>query len=229
MKLWDFLVDHGADRGAIKEHLGFLDRKPWIRTTRKGKLIVPQGVEPMGKLHRRYLADKRKLDPDEIEAVWGVQGIANAPRLPWRLFIPIVHRRHILSWTTRAIVDSITPKYLSATPNEEVVPGKELIYGIDKAIHACAIVEGPGDVWNIGPGAVATLGTSYTQAQLVLLSRFAFRLIIFDNSRPAQRRARELADQLAVFDGETVIGRLDAPDPGSAGKREIAEIRRMLR
>lgn len=228
MKLWDFLVAVGVSHEECKRRLGTLDRGLPDRREAPGRLVIPAGVEPMGKAHRACLK-RRGLDPDVIESLWGVQGIAKSPKLAWRLFIPIRWRGKAQSWTTRAISDENKPKYLTAKPHEEAISSKELLYGHDLANHACIVVEGPGDAWRIGPGAVATLGVAYSKAQVLKLSRFSLRIIAFDNDPKAQQRANILAGQLSVFDGETVIARLDSADPGSASQREVNELRRMLK
>lgn len=214
-----------ADR--VREVLGIsgLSVSPKKKRT-KGELKLPVGLVHLQTCHRRYLT-KRKFDADVLEKVWGLMGIGLAHRLAWRLFIPIHYQGKVVSWTTRRIDD--TPgglRYITAKSTEEEMPCKSLLYGSDHVRHAAVVVEGPADAWRIGPGAVALLGTGWSKAQMAKLAKVPVRTIIFDNEPEAQRRARRLADSLGVFPGRTRVAEINAADPGSAGEKEVALIRK---
>lgn len=193
-----------------------------------GTLKVPAGVGKLLPAHLKYI-ESRRFDPDYLRKVWGVKGIGLAARLAWRLFIPIIDHGAMVSWTTRAITDNVTLRYISAKPDEEKVPAKSVLYGADYAGHSVVVHEGPTDVWRTGPGAVATLGTSFSRAQVLALSRIPRRLIVFDAGDAAQRRAKQLLDSLSAFDGRSYIAVLDAVDPCSASEREVSFLRKFLR
>jgi len=183
----------------------------------------PAGIVPIGGPHKRYLRS-RGLDPEEISQVWGVRGIALAAKLSWRLFIPITYRGVLVSWTTRAIGNRVSLRYISA-PAEMAQNPKDFIYGLDYCTHTIVVVEGPVDVWKIGPGAGALLGTTFTTAQVKQLAQIPRRFICFDSSKEAQSKARELCEQLACFPGETTNLVISAKDPGEASEAELKEIR----
>jgi hypothetical protein len=194
-----------------------------------GQLVLPPGRRPLLPGHRTYLA-KRGLDPDEIAETWGVEAIGQASgawrAYRWRLFIPVHHHGEIVSWTTRAIKKSAKQRYLSASMEQEAVAHKTLLYGADMCHHAIIIHEGPIDVWATGPGAVATCGTAYTEAQLLAMSRYPVRVVCFDADTEAQARARELADALSVFPGTTHNVELETgKDTAEADPAEVAELR----
>lgn len=191
-------------------------------------LQVPSGIGPLHARHRRYLRS-RGFDPDVIEQVWGVQGITIAPRLSWRLYIPIVEKGKQVSWTTRAVGERVEQRYISASAEEESKNHKEVIYGADFCHHSVVIVEGPTDAWAVGPGAGATFGTAFLPAQVRRLIEFPHRFICFDSSPEAQRQAEELASQLACFPGITENIQLDAKDPGSASRKEIKLLRKVAK
>lgn len=182
------------------------------------------GLEPP---HEEYLRN-RGFDPREVERIWKVDGTSLNERLPWRLFIPIIYNGQPVSWTTRAIAKG-TPhhrRYVSARPEEEAIPHRRILYGVDFVRSAVIVHEGPIDVWATGPGAVATMGTGYTPAQVELLSRVPLRVIAFDSDRMAQRRAKALCRDLAAFPGRTLQVRLSCKDAASCPKEEIAELRK---
>lgn len=199
---------------------------PARRHKPKGTFIEPAGIQSLFlPVHRTYLQN-RGFDPDQIWEFWGVRGIGLACRLAWRLYIPIHHHGRTVSWTTRAILDDATQRYISARDSESEVPKRRLLYGADHVRHAAIVVEGPTDVWRIGPGAVATLGVAFSRAQVLILSRYPVRVVCFDNEPDAQKQAKKLCRLLHAFPGQTHLVELDAADPGSASKREVARLRR---
>lgn len=190
-----------------------------------GSYTEPAGLGKLLRIHRRYLI-KRLFSPDEIEALWEVSGIGLAPRLSWRLFIPITLNGERVSWTTRSVSDTAPRRYISASKKEETQNHKRLVYGSDFCRDTIVAVEGPIDAWRVGPGAGALFGVSYTTAQVEKLAKYPKRFICFDNSRSAQAQAEKLASELSAFDGKTSIIQLDAEDPGSASKKEIRLLRK---
>jgi len=114
-------------------------------------LILPSHIGPLGTTHVRYI-NKRHLHHLDLERLWQVQGIGFFGKLKWRLFIPIIYKGRMVSWTTRTIGETGL-RYISAQPGQELMPHKTLLYGQDYVRHTVIIVEGPMDVWAIGPGA----------------------------------------------------------------------------
>ena len=191
-----------------------------------GKLVIPTGVEPMGKAHRRYL-EQRGFDPAYCEEVWGIKGIGLAPRLSWRLFLPITHRGKMVSWTTRAISNDVERRYLNASPEEEAMPAKHVLFGADLATHAVVVSEGQLDAIALGAGGVATSGLSYSREQVTLLSRFPQRTICMDAGPAAQEVARRLCQALSCYPGRTLrIQTETGKDLSRVSKNELQEIRK---
>ncbi len=191
-----------------------------------GKLKVPIGVEPMGELHQEYLHDRR-LNASRVARDWQVQGISGfGGHLRYRLFIPIHLRGQVVSWTTRSITKR-EPRYWAAKDDESSIPIERLLYGVDGCRNGIIVVEGPVDVWAIGPGAVATLGTRVSPAQLAQLSSFPVRVVCFDSEPDAQARARKLANDLSVFEGVTHNVVLETgKDAASASKDEVKALKK---
>jgi hypothetical protein len=189
-----------------------------------GKLVVPFKPGPLLGAHRRYL-ERRKFDPNKVARIWEVQGIGPDPRYGGRLYIPIRYRGEVVSWTTRSISDTHATRYRSASRDQEKINHKHLLYGIDYCRNAIVVVEGPTDVWRIGPGAVCTFGDGCTRKQLVTIASFPIRVIWFDSEPEAVKRAKALASQLEVLPGETYVVYGDSKDPGTASPAEIKEIR----
>lgn len=229
-RLWETLAHASSQplKAIVELCKGFTRERPAERILeRNNRLEMPAGVGKLLKPHRRYLAMKRKLDPDEIVSLWGIQGIGPISNIPWRLFIPIRMGVETVSWTTRSISDDVDLRYITATPKQERMSSRDILYGAENARHCIIIHEGPIDAWTVGPGAVATCGTGFSKAQVLLMSSFPVRVVCFDAEPPAQRRARDLCQMLEVFDGETYQVTLQTgKDPNSASKNEIKELRR---
>lgn len=180
--------------------------------------------------HRNYLQNERGFDPDEIQRIWSIQGIGpGSGKMQWRILIPIHDQAgRIVSWTTRSISNNPdVPRYISASPEEESVPHKSILYGSHLAGHSIVVCEGPLSAWAIGAGAAATLGVGYSEDQLMWMSRYPSRAICFDAEGPAQRRAEKLCRDLAVMPGVTENIVLESgKDPAECEESELAEIRR---
>jgi hypothetical protein len=219
----------GLEQKLVRQHVREVER---IRRRldesagRRGRLVLPPGIERMGPAHRRYLAD-RGFDPDVIEEVWKVQGTGISSRLPWRLFIPIHREGEVVSWTTRAVgAVAHANRYRGARRAESVYPRSSLLYGEDYCLHGVVVHEGPADVWATGPGAVCTCGVGFGAVQTARLARFPVRAVCFDNTPAAQRRARALCRQLEPFAGETYNVQVSGPDPAESPRDELLELRR---
>lgn len=212
---------------------GYLEAKQFLeglpshqtRIKHAGHLQLPQDRGPLYPVQLSYLA-RRGLDGPLLARLWGVEGIGlHGGRLQWRIFIPIHQNGEIVSWTTRTI-GSDSVRYISAKPEESLLPIKSLLFGADYARHAIIVCEGPFDVFSIGPGAVATLGVTYTSEQLYAMGKFPVRTVCFDNDPPAQQRAAKLCNSLTRFPGRTVnIVLVTGDDPAEADVDEIAQIR----
>jgi hypothetical protein len=224
-----------ADLGDVLNYLktasvGRLKVEPKLR----GKYAEPPGVGPLLPPHEKYIRRRRSddpWDPAEIQSVWGIGGIGPVKpgtklRIPWRLFLPVHVGGNPVTWTTRSIQPKSTLRYFAALPEMEDMPIKEILYGWDYVTHTVVVVEGPLDAWAVGPGAVATCGTSVTDHQITLLGTIPRRVILFDNGKAAQRRAQKLAVELACYPGTTEIVTIDGNDPASAPRAELEAVRR---
>lgn len=219
----------GRPYGEIKDATsGIITNKRSDAEKVKGTLIIPNGVEEMGRSHRNYL-ESRGFDAKHLSSFWGVKGISLKPSyLKWRLFIPVSYHGEVVSWTTRTIGNSPGNRYLNAKPEQEKISLRTLLYGEDFVRDTVIVCEGPTDVWRIGPGAVATLGVDWTPEQAEKIAKYSRRIICYDNLPDTKRQTRKLVSVLESFPGETMVVTLDSKDPGEAKPREIQQLRRFL-
>lgn len=226
---WEVLQRLGVGPGRIKELLGQFTSNPISKVQAgPGKLKEPKVKGPLQSAHKRYLQE-RGFDWKQLVQLWRIEGIGIHQRLGWRIYIPIAYRGATVSWTTRAIGNRVTQRYLSASAAEESVPHKHTCYGIDYCRHSVVICEGPVDAWAVGPGAVGLFGTAFTSAQVRMLVDIPNRFICFDSSTEAQQKAQGLAQQLACFPGSTENLIIDAKDPGEASDKELRLIRKITK
>jgi hypothetical protein len=190
---------------------------------KRGKLKIPDHLGRLSLSHLKYLRG-RGFDPIKLTKLWNLQAMGD------RIWIPIRFRGEVVSWTSRSIHDDYGLRYISADKSEESIPHKEILYGLDFVRNAAIIVEGPADVWNIGPGAIATFGTSFTHKQLEVISKIPIRAIWFDAEIKAQQQAKQLMNSLGVMPGDTflVTPDNDSVDPGSTDKSTINFLRKEI-
>ncbi len=201
-------------------------------SNKRGKLVKPKGLMPnLLTVHSKYLKG-RGFNCEEIQKVWKIESIGfGHGTMSWRIWIPIHYMGEVVSWTTRVAFNNhrTRTRYYSAKPDQEILPHKELLYGEDFARNKIVVVEGPLDVWAIGPGAVCTFGTAFTQTQVNRIAKYPVRSICFDNDPDAQRKAKELCKSLSVFPGETNMIVLDnCKDAGDASPADLKAIRRQF-
>lgn len=191
-----------------------------------GQLKLPDDVHPeLLVVHKNYLKS-RGFDYRHLRTLWDIQAIGMSADYSWRIFIPVYYQGQMVSWSTRSISHVAEKKYLNAPKKMESIPIKDLLYGEDFLRDTGIFVEGFTDAWNIGPGAAATMGVVYTQAQLEKMVKYHTRVVCFDNEPEAQRRALKLCDDLGAFPGDTYNVVLDAADPGEASAKEIKRLRK---
>ena len=191
-----------------------------------GTYTPPTQVVPFSKAGSTaaYLK-QRGYDLDYCEKVWGLGATGPFSDYPFRVFIPITHRKRPVSWTARAAKGQ-EPRYQTAMEHQKSMDEKKLLFGADKARDKVIVVEGPLGAIRVGVGAVATMGLAVTQAQLSRLTEYQSRVICFDSEPAAQRRANRLAEQLASFPGHTSVVELDADDPGEIAQAEKESLRK---
>jgi len=168
------------------------------------------------KEHKKYLTD-RNFNPEKLESEWELSSTKSlSGEWRWRIITPLKNMEsEIVGYTGRAIGLLTKPKWKTSSNEELTDDPKKLIYGIEKINDRVLIVEGPSDVWRMGPGTVGLLGIDWSVEQAHILRRIPHRYIMFDSEPVAQARARQLARWLSPFPGDTEIITGIKKDPGS--------------
>lgn len=190
-------------------------------------VVLPLGSEPLSHVAKRYL-NGRGLDADALEQEWGLLSTPGVGRTCHRVIIPIHYRGELASWTARSYVDDPV-RYISCSAEGERWPHKTLLYGWDKVRDVALVVEGPTDVWNIGPGAVCVFGTEWCSAQLDKLRKCGIVYVMFDPEPRARESARSLVKSLSLFlDNVEQVTLDNGKDPGSLSLEEVVAVRKEL-
>lgn len=186
--------------------------------------------ESLTKPYNSYLI-KRGLDPDEIEEKYKIRAGGIVGEWKYRLIIPIYQEKLLVSYQGRDITGNSDLRYKTLSVEKSVINPKFCLYNLDNAkdFSYIGVCEGVVDVWKLGDGFVATLGTSTTEEQVRKLSRYKNVFIVFDPEPNAQMRARKLGDRIAALGSkvELIDTGLDH-DPGDMTKEEVYYLRKEL-
>jgi len=204
------------------------DEGPKFKTRKYvDRLELPE-IQPLTPIAKKYL-EGRGYDPMKLAAIWGLKSTGHTGNYSFRIFIPVIHKGRMVSFTTRAITNNQQPKYKSCPDNKEIYHHKYTLYGADKTRESCVAVEGPADVWRLGPGSVGMFGIGFSEPQVKLLSKYKRVFIFFDPEEQAQLQADKLHYQLCARGVECIILQDDAGrDPGELGQKEADELMRDL-
>jgi len=200
---------------------------PTKTETRTGQIRPVPGAGPISQIHKQYLRN-RGYNAKALEKTWSLLGTKHlSAEWNWRVIAPIKNAvGTTVAYTGRAVSPEVKPRWRTTTNSAMKEDPRRLLYGIEKLRpnQGVLIVEGPGDVWRMGPGAVALLGIDWKEEQAHILSAFPRRFIMFDPGVVEQRQANRLASWLAAMPGWTeIITGIDC-DPGDMTQEEADQI-----
>ena len=190
------------------------------------ELHFPTNTCTIGQPHRKYLL-KRGFDPDEITQVFKIQGTGPVSRLKvngkslnykHRIIIPYHwgNRNQAVSFDSRDISNKHPSKYLACPSELEVIPHKDILYGMPMFWGDTGIcVEGCTDVWRLGVKTCAVSGIQYTVSQVRWLKRLFKKVyVVFDDEPQAQEQAQNLVNDLRFrgLKSERIV--INGSDPG---------------
>lgn len=155
-----------------------------------------------------------------------------------RLVIPVIQRRKLISWQARKFeTESKRPKYRNPPGSHKA----EWLYNMDTALlyDDIVIVEGPPDVWRVGPHAVAVFGKDLSEMQMAIMKTLwgerGQAIIMLDSvseDKTAGEKAVEMQQKLSqysVFPRGAWPAWLRQGDPGEADEAELEELEQQTR
>jgi len=193
---------------------------------KKKRFKLPSNTEPLQERHKNYL-EKRGFDPTQLEKEWNLLGTSIFSRLDSlsyksRIIIPFTWNGEVVSFDSRDITNHHPYKYMACPKERELIEHKRILYGNQEKWKETGIcVEGPTDVWRLGPTAFATSGIKFTTKQVeIIATSFKRVFIVFDNDRQAQKQAKLLAADLRFRGVDVYIVDDIEEDPGSMTNKE---------
>ena len=206
------------------------------------EVILPSHLydKPL-KIHKEYLLS-RDFKPSYLQRIYGIKYSGQVSKyvsqdrvidFRFRIIIPIYINGKLVNFTARDVTDTAEEKYKNCPTDDVLLTTKDCIYGYDTLVGDTAvIVEGPTDVWNMGPGSCGIFGLKYTDNQIKLLyNRKLKKVVLFmDNEKTAQKTAKTLAFELGSFVDDVFIMEPDSEisDPGSMTQEQVRKFWNMI-
>lgn len=196
---------------------------------KRSKTELPKNLENLSEVHYRYL-ENRNFDPIIIERKYKLKALGRSVRnedklFQYRIIIPIVMGGTIVNFVARDFTGKRSPKYVNQENKKAMLPTKNCLYNIDSVRDIILIVEGVTDVWRMGNGAVATMGTGFTTRQInqIIKRQPKKCFVMFDPEPNAQQQAEKLSHVLSNFMVTTIL-ELDTDDPANLTQKEADSI-----
>jgi hypothetical protein len=226
-----------AKTGLSKKQISLYKKKyihgAFILSKNKDKVEFASKVELPGsalnKFHKKYL-EKRGFDADFLEDKYKLLGTGISGYWKYRIIIPIYYRHQLISFQGRDYTNQQELRYVGLQKEKSVMDYKDILYGIDFCTSdTIAVVEGVTDVWRMGDGFAATFGTSMTENQIRVLSKYKNIYFLFDPELEAQEKAKKAATKLASIGRNVEIIDLEIDcDPGDLTQEESTYFRKLL-
>jgi len=183
---------------------------------------------PLTDSYKNYLENRRFSV--SLESKYSLMQAEVYSRYKYRLIIPVIMSGYAVGFTARDITGKSELRYLSCSDNEAIKPKSEWLYNVDSVRDSAMIVEGCTDAWRLGDGAIALMGTGFSEGQVVeLIKRKLKRIfIIFDAEENAQQRALSLARRLSPFVKTVEIVNIGSGDPADLSNDDAKYLRKEL-
>lgn len=205
----------------INQYRGFHYEAP-IREL-SPEVIMPNHLTDLTKFGKRYLK-KRGFDPKYLVERYGIKESGMLSELKvgnmtwdfrYRIIIPMIMNREIVSYTGRDWTGQQDPRYRNAPLEAGTIPTSECVYNLDTVTDRALIVEGPTDVWKLGPESIATLGVKFSHAQInvILKKKLKKVVLLFDSG--AEQQVQLLANTIGPYIDDLKIFIVEDQDPGS--------------
>lgn len=213
------LIQYGVNRSV----------RTYKKEIKKIEFQLPLGCKDLTQAHEIYLKN-RGFNVKEIEKLWGIKATGPVGKLGnidyrFRIVIPFYWNGEMVSFDSRDITGKQQNKYQACPKEREIIEHKKILYGNQEYWESTGIgVEGPTDVWRLGPCSVATSGIAYRPEQVRIIAQSFKRFaVVFDDESQAQAQARKLVAELK-FRGVDAWNIKIKGDPGSLKQHEADEL-----
>ena len=197
-----------------------------LTPNKRSSLKFPPGIIEMPDQASAYLQG-RKFDPVKLAETWGFKFTGPVGKYKFRIIAPIYHDGRLVSYQGRDYTGKSDLRYKACAKEDEVRDHKNCLYGswLVREKHV-VVVEGIADAWRFGPGAVATFGISFTDAQIALLAEYEKVTIVFDDDPQAVLQAGVLGELLKNINPniDVQIVTIQDGDPGELPQWEADKL-----
>lgn len=193
---------------------------------------LPSNVSMLTRAHHNYLKG-RGFDSAYLEKEFGLLGTGPISTLDdieyvFRIIAPIRWDDQIVSFQSRDYTEKQSLSYITCPRTREKIHHKYILYGRNPnpyiKMKKGIIVEGITDAWRFRGHAYATFGIGYTSKQVnVIRKMFEEVLVIFDEEKQAQEKARKLCIDL-LSRGVKVSNTVFDRDPGSLSQKKADKL-----
>lgn len=205
----------------------FVELKNDIRKRLGDNILPVEATKEFPEIHADYLKS-RNFNPTDLINQYNLFACYTNGKYKFRIIVPIIENGYIINFTAMA-VSGQSPKYEHCPNKYAIIPMKECLYNIDTVKDIALITEGVTDVWRMGGGCVATMGTEYTADQIKLLVDRGVKkaYVMYDSEYLAIKKARRMATALSVFmESETI--ELSDGDPGEFTNQQVMDLRKEI-
>ena len=195
-----------------------------------GSILPPQIINKWPTKHLSYLYKRGFKPVRKYIQKYKLLPVYTAGIYRMRIIIPIYNMGKLVNFTARDITGKTDLRYKHCPNNQAIIPRRELLYNIDNVPgDTIILVEGPTDVWKIGNGAVASMGTEVTDQQIDIIKERGFKNIFVLFDKGAAEVANRVAKRLAfLVDRVEIITLVDEDDPGCMCDQTTNAIRSLL-
>ena len=210
----------------ILEKYGYVTSEMPTQEVVKEDFFLPGGK--LQKVHKDYIA-KRGFDPEFIEREYLVRGTLMDKRYPYRIITPVMYNGDIVSFLGRDFTGKQN-RHKDCPIGASKIHHKKILYDLDNCRKdSVIVVEGAYDKWRMGKDTCATLGTSWTDEQALLLSkRFSTVFILFDHGVESQDKAKKLASHLNLLGVNAEVIKTEYDEPDHIPDGEVVRLKQFL-
>jgi len=207
----------------------FLNPREEIKHT--DSVQLPLGVtKNFTSTHLEYLQN-RNFNPQYLINKYNLYAGGVVGEFAHRIVAPVYLDKKLISFVGRDITNLAEKRYKNLSNEKSSVEIKKILYNIDTVKQDVILVEGLFDVFRIGDGCVATLGTVVTNEQILLLKGLRNVFILFDSEekdKNAKRQAEELASRISLFVKNVETINLTKGDPCDMLEDEVLQLRKEI-
>jgi DNA primase len=208
--------------------LSHLPQRRSVSPSAVGSIELPTEASPrFPSLHTNWLRG-REFDPDFVVQRYDLYAVNLLGDWRFRIIIPVYQKHRLVTYTSRDVTEMADSTWRSLSNEESIIPPKHCLYNIDSVQDTAIAVEGATDVWRLGAGAVATLGSRWTSQQVALLSGLKNLFVMFDSESLAIEQAYRFAHAASSVVRSVNVIELTEGDPADLSQDTVDNIRREI-